>query len=117
MLLGTAIAVWWRSRDEPVRSERPIPVRTGCPSQAGQWMGMGVELPVRPDAAEPLCFETLFFGCRHLRRFSINELDAAGRATRIAAARMKDVDLGVLLNREDQSLPVRHWRSTDLVID
>jgi hypothetical protein len=50
ILLGTAIAVWWRSRDEPVRSERPIPVRVGCPSQARAWMGMGVELPVRIDA-------------------------------------------------------------------
>jgi hypothetical protein len=48
MLLG--IAVWWSSRDEPVRSERPIPVRTGCPSQARQWTG--VKLPVRFDARE-----------------------------------------------------------------
>jgi hypothetical protein len=46
----------------------------------------------------------LLFSQRHAIGFSADELDAAGRASRVAAARMKDVDTDVLFNREYEAL-------------
>ena len=43
-------------------------------------------------------------GNRHHLRLSTDELDAAGRAPGVTAARVQDVDTGVLLDRTDEPL-------------
>ena len=59
--------------------------------------------PVRPRAVEPL-----LFGIRVLGRLSGDELDPAGRAAGVAAAGVQDVHVGILLDRQDQPLVIRH---------
>ena len=54
--------------------------------------------------------EHLLLGSGHAWRFAVDELDAAGRAPRVAAARMQHVDPGILLDRQHQPLSLPRLR-------
>src|SRR3954468_18809745 len=58
----------------------------------------------QPDADGPLRHHPLPLGDGHSRRLSLDELDTAGGAPRVAAARVQDVDMCVLLDRKHQPL-------------
>ena len=51
-------------------------------------------------------FESLLLSRRHRRRLSVDEFNAARRAARISAARMQDVDVCVLLDRQHEALAI-----------
>ena len=57
----------------------------------------------------PLAVSTWRSATRHPRRLAFDELDAAGRAARVAAARVQDVDVGILLDRQHQALACFHF--------
>jgi hypothetical protein len=52
-------------------------------------------------------------GLRAPLRFTLDELDPTRRAPGAAAARMKLIDAGVLLERQDKALPVRNLEDPD----
>jgi hypothetical protein len=54
-----------------------------------------------------LALEGRQLGLRGPGRFAGDELDPARRTARLAAARVQLIDLGVLLERQDQALPQR----------
>ena len=56
----------------------------------------------------PLNAEPLALGDGVPRGLAVDELDTARRAPRVAAARVQDVDAGVLLDGEHQALAFRH---------
>ena len=58
----------------------------------------------QPHAGESAAFEGGDFGLRLPLRLAGDELDAAGRAARVAAARMELIDAGILFEGEHQSL-------------
>ena len=55
-------------------------------------------------SVSPAALKALLLGDRHPRRLPVDELDAAGRAPRVAAAGVQDVHVGVLLDRQHQAL-------------
>jgi hypothetical protein len=64
-----------------------------------------------PDPRQTTSSEQLFLGSRHLRRLTLDEFDATRRAPRVPAACVHDIDAGVLLDREYQSLVRRDLNS------
>jgi hypothetical protein len=64
------------------------------------------DLTRQPDAYETAFFEARLLGHRHPRRFTVDELDTAGRAARVPAARVQDVDMRILLDRKDEALAI-----------
>ena len=64
-------------------------------------------------AGDAACGEHLFFGHGHRLGFALDELDAAGRASRVAAAGVQDVDARVLLDRQHQPLAVLDVHRTE----
>ena len=57
-----------------------------------------------PDAADALPRQHVAFGDGHLIGFAFDEFDAARSATRVAAARVQDVDSCILFDREHEAL-------------
>jgi len=65
------------------------------------------DLAGQAHAGQTFRRETLDLGRCMCRRLAVDELDAAGRATRVSAARMENVNLGILLDGEHEPLSVR----------
>jgi hypothetical protein len=71
------------------------------------------DLATQPNGAEQATsFEHIFFGDRHLVRFASDELNAAGRAAGIPAASVELIDLGLVLQSQDQPLAGGHVESS-----
>ena len=67
-------------------------------------------------AAEPFRRQHVALGDGHLVGLAFDELDAAGGAAGVAAARMQLIDAGILLEREHQAFVVFYsngWESFD----
>ena len=58
----------------------------------------------QPHAGRALGGEHLPLGDGHARRLALDELDAAGRAARVAAARVQHVDVRILLDGQHETL-------------
>ena len=57
--------------------------------------------------------EDVLLGVGHLVGLAGDELDAAGGAAGVAAAGVELIDLGLVLQRQDQPLAVRHLERAD----
>src|SRR6185436_5614999 len=61
------------------------------------------DLTRQTHSCESLRFQSRLLRQRHARRLAADELDAARRAARVAAAGVQHINLGILLDREYQS--------------
>jgi hypothetical protein len=62
------------------------------------------DLTRQPHSSQGLLCKPRLLGQRHALRLAADELDAACGAARVAAARVKDIDTGILFDRQHQSL-------------
>jgi hypothetical protein len=69
----------------------------------------------KADAGETAGGEDGFFRLRHSRRLAADEFHAAGRAARVPAARVHLIDARVLLERENETLPLGHVERADFL--
>ena len=92
-------------------SGRPLPVRRLIARTVMSW-----SQTIWQDSRTPvdaLRGEHVAFGHGHLRGLALDELDAAGRAAGVAATRVQDVHLGVLLDREHQALALFDFNGSE----
>ena len=64
---------------------------------------IALDLTGQANTGETFFFEPRLLSFRHAARFAAHELHPAGRAARISATRVQDVNPRILLNREDES--------------
>jgi hypothetical protein len=64
------------------------------------------DLAGQAGVGHPLRSKNLALGRRPARWLSFDELDAAGGAPRVAAARVQDIDARILLDRQDESFAI-----------
>jgi hypothetical protein len=67
------------------------------------------------DAGKTAGGEDGFFRLGHARRLAADEFHAARRAARVPAAGVHLIDLRVLLEREDEALPLGHLERPDVL--
>ena len=62
------------------------------------------DLTRQAHAGQASLFQPRLLGLRHPLRLAADELDSAGRAARVAAAGVQDIDMGILLDRKHEAL-------------
>jgi ribosome-associated protein len=89
-----------RGRRSGIRSSRSLEAadRPECHVVIAQ------DLAGQADAVKTTRGEALFLRSRHARGLPLDELHAARRASRVAAARVQNIDTRVLFDREHQAL-------------
>jgi hypothetical protein len=68
------------------------------------------DLAAQADAGQAARRKHVSLGNRHAFRLALDELDAACRTPRIPAAGVQLIDPGIMLERQNQPLPVRHFK-------
>ena len=69
---------------------------------------VALDLTREAHARKPFLRKPRLLGLCHASRFAFHELDTTCRAPGVSAARVENVDAGILLDRENEPLAVLH---------